>query len=120
MQYKIELSPSSGELSYQNETLSFTASENLENAFFEISFLFPEWEKDTYVFLPACAYNGNRFPQVEASYPPIYEEAQIGENPEPIITKIPALAPDGYICEIGRDEKRSAVFFMPPAGAKAR
>ena len=95
MQYEIGLTAPCGELSYEGETLRFTSSEAVENAFAEMSFSFPDWEKETYVFMPACAYNGNRFAQIESSYPPIYEEAQIGVNPLPVTTKIPALHPDG-------------------------
>ena len=95
MQYEIGLAAPCGELSYEGETLRFTSSETVENAFAEMSFSFPDWEKETYVFMPACAYNGNRFAQIESSYPPIYEEAQIGVNPLPVTTKIPALHPDG-------------------------
>lgn len=112
MEYKIELTSSVGELSYQNETLSFTAKKTCENAFLEASFLFSEWERDTYVFLPACAYDGNRFSQVESSYPPRYAEDQIGAYPHPITTKIPALAPDGS----GRIEVSVGDLSVPCAG----
>ena len=95
MQYQIKLSAPCGKLSYESEMLTFIASGTVENAFAEMTFSFPDWEKDTYVFLPACAYNGNRFAQVEASYPPIYAESQICKNTSPVTTKIPALHPDG-------------------------
>lgn len=48
---------------------------------------------DDYILLPACAYNGNRFPSVKKSYPPMFspEEAKI----ENLITDVPRLNPDG-------------------------
>lgn len=113
MKYITDFSPSSlGEFSYQNEILSFTVKEDLENAFLSMSFSFPEWEENTYLFLPACAYNGNRFAQMEASYPPVYTEAQIGENPTPVTTKIPALGTDGS----GKIEVRVGDLSTPCAG----
>ena len=60
MQYEIELAAPCGKLSYESETLAFIASESVENAFAEMTFSFPDWEKDTYVFMPACADNGTQ------------------------------------------------------------
>lgn len=48
---------------------------------------------DDYILMPACAYNGNRFPSVKKAYPPMFskEEAKI----ENLITDVPRLNQDG-------------------------
>ena len=58
---------------------------------------FPEWEDDTYVFLPACAYNGNRdmFRLCARSYPPAASEMGKGADPRLEVSEIPALEADG-------------------------
>ena len=66
-----------------------------DNACFALRVHFPNWEEDTYVLLPACAYNANRFVQVMREYPPMYTADECGTKTEPRITNVPALEPDG-------------------------
>ena len=44
------------------ENISFFAERETGDAAFSLAFSFPAWERETYVFLPACAYDGNRYP----------------------------------------------------------
>lgn len=67
------------------------------NGHFSVSFNFPDWETDTWVFLPACAYNGNRDAQrvLCLKYPPTCSEKCRGKEPVCERTQYPALNPDG-------------------------
>lgn len=62
---------------------------------------------DDYILMPACAYNGNRFPSVKKSYPPMFskEEAEIPN----LITDVPRLNQDGS----GKIEVTSADMSVP-------
>lgn len=62
---------------------------------------------DDYILMPACAYNGNRFPSVKKKYPPMFskEEAKI----ENLITDVPRLNEDGS----GKIEVTSADMSVP-------
>lgn len=51
--------------------------------------------KNTYIMIPACAYNGNRFEAVERKYPPMFTEDEFGLNPPVRMTQVPRLAPEG-------------------------
>ena len=53
---------------------------------------FPDWSPSNYVFLPAGAYAGNRFPSLPLPYSPRIPEAEVrGVATRPIITDIPRL-----------------------------
>ena len=80
-----------------------------------VTFDFPQWETNTWVFLPACAYNGNRdFTGIEANgYPP--GQSELGRGLEPrreIRDAIPRLNPDGS----GVIEVTSGDLSVPCAG----
>ena len=49
----------------------------------------------TYIMLPACAYDGNRFEAVERKYPPMFTEDEMELNPPIRMTQVPRLSPDG-------------------------
>lgn len=77
--------------------VSFVAATDNDSAFFDFDVVFPEWEEDTYVFLPACAYNGNKMEPMEAtlncrSYS--YDMAE-GDFKHRISHNVPALRKDG-------------------------
>ena len=95
-----------------SEKLYFKADKASENAFFEVEFLFPEWEADTFVFMPSCAYNGNRFKSVKRKYPPRYLPEEFGTDNEPLIGNIPTLGYDGK----GEIEVTSADMAVPCIG----
>ncbi len=95
MDYKISLQSNNGSVSYSGDTVTLAAKETCGDTRFSLTVDFPEWEQDAYVFLPACAYNGNKFKRRKTNYPPEYTVAECGVNPEPVITDVPALNPDG-------------------------
>lgn len=96
MLYSIVTSSPFGACKYENEQVVFRADTCAEDVSWRVEIAFADWEEDCYVFSPACAYNGNRFRQVDRIYPPMYLKEEIGENAEPLIMKgIPALNVDG-------------------------
>ena len=60
-----------------------------------LTFTFSAWDQDTYILLPACAYNGNRFKSVKRAYPPMYTQEERGVHAPTTITDVPRLNPDG-------------------------
>jgi len=64
---------------------------------FSVSWEFPGWEDDTYLFMPACAYNGNRdiHRRTFLRYPPYCCPENIGLNPRLDGAQVPGLEPDG-------------------------
>ena len=80
-----------------------------------VVFDFPQWETNTWVFLPACAYNGNRdFVGIDLDYyPPGPSAAGYGAEPRrEILSTIPKLNPDGS----GEIEVTSGDMSVPCAG----
>ena len=60
---------------------------------FSLCWDFEGWSEDIYVFLPAGAYAGNRFPSLPLPYSPrIPEDFVQGTRTEPIITDVPRLS----------------------------
>lgn len=95
MEYNISLQSNNGSVSFSNNTVTLVTKEACSDTRFSLTVDFPRWEQDAYVFLPACAYNGNKFKRRKTNYPPEYTVAECGVNPQPIITDVPALDPDG-------------------------
>ncbi len=51
-----------------------------------------DWSTDPYVFIPAAAYRGNRFPSRKLDYPPLLDHpANLHHDERPIITDVPRL-----------------------------
>ena len=87
---------------------------------FSLVFDFPEWEPDTWVFMPACAYNGNRDARCAffRRYPPYPSGRSCGPEPERLQSQVPALAPDGSgLIEVTSGDMATpcAGFFFPKA-----
>lgn len=95
MEQKITLYSNNGNVIFSGDTVTLVADKHSSDTRFSLSVDFPEWEKDAYVFLPACAYNGNKMKRRKTTYPPEYTPEECGVNLEPIITDVPALNPDG-------------------------
>ena len=96
MKYNFNTRSDFGKCQFTNDTVTFRADRDYEEASFFLDIDFPEWEEDCYVLIPACAYNGNRFKSVERSYPPMYLADEVGEKAEPqIMCGIPSLGKDG-------------------------
>ena len=95
MKYSVKAISDNAKVSYENELVKAVFDKDSDNASFALKIDFSEWENDAYVFMPACAYDGNRFPRVKRKYPPMYTAEEMGIEPKPIITEVPALEPDG-------------------------
>ena len=51
-------------------------------------------EKDNYVFIPACCYDGNRFDVVSRAYPPMFTPEEAREDMSVTLTILPKLNKD--------------------------
>ncbi len=81
---------------------------------------------DSYIMLPACAYDGNRFQTVHRKYPPRFAEDEFGLNPPIRMTEVPRLAPEGdsfmdittgdlstpCVCVLNKKEKQAFMVFF--------
>ena len=70
MKYTISLDSNNGTARFSGDAVTLTAQRNCSDTRFSLSVVFSDWEEDAYVFLPACAYNGNRFRRRKTNYPP--------------------------------------------------
>ena len=96
MKYTISAKSDFGKCEYVNETVHFTASGSYSDARFFLDIDFEDWEEDCYVFIPACAYNGNRARYATRAYPPMYLENEIAPEADPVILRaIPSIGIDG-------------------------
>ena len=95
MYYSITLHSADGAVGFSDETVIFNSAADSADARFSLTVGFPEWEDDAYIFLPACAYDGNRFRRTRMKYPPMYGTSDLGEAPIPLLSDVPALNPDG-------------------------
>ncbi len=95
MKYSINCFSDNGTCEFSEEKITFTSNEDVQEAFFNMSITFPEWEDDCYILMPACAYNGNKIKRVKRVYPPKYRPEDAGVDCEQLIMDVPALNPDG-------------------------
>ena len=112
MQYKILPSAVGGEAAVTADGVRFLAREHSENARFSLSFSFSDFAPDAYVFLPACAYDGNRMDKRMGEYPVYFAPEELKAEPMRRITDIPALSVDGG----GRLECTAADLSVPCFG----
>lgn len=95
MEHTISLFSNNGSVSFSGNTVTLVAENDCSDTRFSLSVEFGQWEEDAYVFLPACAYDGNRFKRRKQIYPPMYTEDECGVVPEPVMSQVPGLNPDG-------------------------
>lgn len=96
MNYSISTKSECGKCEYVNETVHFVANNDYPEARFFLDVDFSDWEEDCYIFIPACAYDGNRADFAIRKYPPMYIESEVGENEGPLIIRgIPSIGRDG-------------------------
>lgn len=50
---------------------------------------------DDYIFIPACCYDGNRFPCLAKKYPPMFTPEEAAVDMPNTISDVPRLEPDG-------------------------
>lgn len=87
---------------------------------FSVTIGFSDWERGTWVFMPACAYNGNRDARCIGIVDCLRVGTKAGRGPEPLLeqTRIPALAADGSgVLEVTSGDMATpcAGFFFPNA-----
>lgn len=73
----------------------FTALSDSSDAAYWVDFRLDAPIEDSYIMIPGCAYNGNRFQTVMRNYPPMYTEEEMGVDVPVRMTCVPALAPEG-------------------------
>jgi len=83
------------------------------------------WSRETFVMLPAAAYNGNRYPSRPYPYPPMVREpADIGLDAPILVTDVPRLnpedgAPSCLQLRTGDVTTPCISFYSPPNGFAA-
>lgn len=95
LRYRIFAFSPDGDCAFDGDKLVFAAGGATENGHFGFSVVFDDYADDSYLFMPACAYDGNRFRRVKRSYPPMYTPEEAGADCPPLMTDVPALDPDG-------------------------
>lgn len=95
MEYHISLHSNNGTVSFTDDQVKLVAEKSCSDTRFSLTVDFPRWEQDAYVFMPACAYDANRFERKITTYPPEYTVEECGVNPVPLISDVPGLNPDG-------------------------
>lgn len=73
----------------------FTAAKDDENARYCVIYELDAPIEDTYIMVPACAYDGNRFEAVHRHYPPMFLEEELGVDVPVRMTEVPRLARTG-------------------------
>lgn len=77
------------------EKTSFIALAPTKDANYWVSFTLTAPIDDTYIFLPACVYDGNRFNAVHIPYAPMFGEEYLKKDIPVTMTEVPRLAPEG-------------------------
>ena len=92
MKHILSLYSNNGTVSYADYQITLKCRDKCKDTRFGITVSLTEWENDAYVLLPACAYDANRMKKSFCSYPPTYEVCELGDNPAPVISDIPAFS----------------------------
>ena len=69
MKYEIQLLTNNGRAEYRDGYFSLIAEKNHTDTRSSMSVKFIDWEEDTFVFMPACVYDGNAFEKMKSKYP---------------------------------------------------
>lgn len=83
------------DIRFDESETRFTAKTASEDAAYRVDFRMELKSGDSYIMLPACAYDGNRFEAVARHYPPMFTEEELGADVPVRITQVPRLAPSG-------------------------
>lgn len=73
----------------------FTALEDAASAAYWVSYTLHAPADSTYIMIPACAYDGNRFEAVHRQYPPMFTEEEFGLDVPVRMTEVPRLSREG-------------------------
>ena len=110
----------------REEETVFTALQSSDSAAYTLTWALNAPIADTYILLPACAYDGNRFEAVSRRYPPMFIESELGRNPPIRMTEVPRLSPEGdsfmdvttgdlavpCVCVLNKREKQAFMLFF--------
>ena len=77
-----------------------------------LSFEIEHCDGTEFVLMPACAYNGNRFPVLKKEYPPMFTPEEASLDMPSYITDVPCLESDGT----GRIEVTTGDLAVPCVG----
>ena len=99
MKYEIRrgFSGAAGEtrMTFNEEETRFEAMAASDDAAYWVEFHLPVRPSDSYIMIPACAYDGNRFEAVARKYPPMFLESEMGTDVPVRMTQVPRLARTG-------------------------
>ncbi|MBQ8145175.1 MAG: hypothetical protein IJ039_00170 [Clostridia bacterium] len=112
MKHEILLCSNNGKPRYDSSQVIMECKADSQDTRITMSVHLTEWESDAYIFMPACVYDGNKFKKSYCSYPPMYAKENLGTNPAPVISDVPALNPDGS----GKIEVSSGDLSVPCVG----
>ena len=73
----------------------FTALRDAASAAYWVSYRLHAPADSTYIMIPACAYDGNRFEAVHRQYPPMFTEEEFGLDVPVRMTEAPRLSREG-------------------------
>lgn len=73
----------------------FIATERSSDAAYWVDFRMEAPIDDSFIMIPACAYDGNRFEAVSRRYPPMFLEEEMCVHPPVRMTQVPRLAQTG-------------------------
>ncbi len=107
---------------------AFCALEDSDDAACWVSYRLRAPIDDTYIMIPACAYDGNRFEGVRRRYPPMFNEDEFGLDVPVRMTQVPRLSRDGdsfmdvttgdmaapCVCVLSRAAQQSFMLFFNP------
>lgn len=91
--------------------VEITAEEDCSQTCMELTFR-QQWERDDYVFFPACCYDGNRFYSLKKEYPPMFTSREAAVDMPLTITDVIRLKQDGE----GKIEVTAGDVSVPCAG----
>lgn len=95
----IELSIESNIKGYRHrlykDKLVFESTSAIQKGFVALTFKIDAFNESSYLFIPACVYNGNKFESLDKDYPPMYNDCEIGVDRNIRITDVPRLNRDG-------------------------
>ena len=67
MTYKITLNSNNGQIDYRDDLVSLSAERADDDTRASMTITFSDWERDAYVFMPACVYDSNAFKKQKCS-----------------------------------------------------
>ena len=99
MKYEIKRGSSGAEkdtaIVWNEDETRFTSLVDSDDAAYWVDFELDAPIDDSFIMIPACAYNGNRFETVNRGYPPMFLESEMGVDVPVRMAPLPHLEPKG-------------------------